>query len=99
MLVAKLPGSMYATHATNAGPRKGNRRAKNPFRLFPSSTRGAELTVVTSPGLTTRKVAPGSCWSASFDGFRLSGLEGIVIDRRRAARGRGRPVGSAGAAR
>ena len=32
MFVAKLPGSMYATHAMNAGPRKGRRR-----NLLPSA--------------------------------------------------------------
>jgi hypothetical protein len=32
MFVAKLPGSMYATHATKAGPRKGRMRQPK-FRL------------------------------------------------------------------
>src|SRR6266540_1063641 len=36
MLVAKLPGSMYATHAMNAGPRKG--RIRNRVRCRASST-------------------------------------------------------------
>src|SRR3989304_916510 len=78
MLVAKLPGAMCATLATNAGPRKGNRRGRNPFRPFPSSTRCAELTVVTSPGLTTCTAESESCLRASFDGFRLLPLECIA---------------------
>src|SRR3990172_8426282 len=78
MLVAKLPGSMYATEATKAGPRKGNRRGRNPFRPFPSSTRCAELTVATSPGLTTCTAEPEGCLRASFDGFRLLPFECIA---------------------
>src|SRR3990172_3750072 len=78
MLVAKLPGSMYATQATNAGPRKGNRRGRNPFRPFPSSTRCAELTVATSPGLTTCTAEPEGCLRGSFDGFRLLPFECIA---------------------
>ena len=36
MLVAKLPGSMYATHAMNAGPRNGSARKR--VRWSASST-------------------------------------------------------------
>src|SRR5205809_6731721 len=43
MFVAKLPGSMYATQATNAGPRKGRMR-KLP-RGSPRNTRPASYAV------------------------------------------------------
>src|SRR6266550_2054249 len=43
MFVAKLPGSMYATQATNAGPRKGRMR-KLP-RRSPRNTRPASYAV------------------------------------------------------
>src|SRR5436309_2139482 len=38
MLVAKFPGSMYATQATNAGPRNGRIREIPRLELRPSST-------------------------------------------------------------
>src|SRR5438874_6200937 len=49
MLVAKLPGSIYATQAIKAGPINGSSRASKPFLLCPCSTSIAELTVPTSP--------------------------------------------------
>src|SRR5437868_10777235 len=64
MLVAKLPGSMYATQATKAGPRNGSTRARPRRRLRSSSTSPAVRTVPTSPtpmvpstGLTSYLVA------------------------------------------
>src|SRR5438445_11209287 len=41
MLVAKFPGSMYATQATNAGPRNGRIREIPHLELRPSSTAAA----------------------------------------------------------
>src|SRR6266498_5646396 len=40
---------MYATQAIKAGPRKGSRRAKNPFLLAPLKTSLADCNVLTSP--------------------------------------------------
>src|SRR5260370_35996525 len=55
MLVAKLPGSTYATAATKAGPRNG-RRARRP-RVSPLSALSAALRTRSSPG---RAVGAGS---------------------------------------
>src|SRR2546430_981197 len=55
MLVAKLPGSTYATAATKAGPRNG-RRARRP-RVSPFSALSAALRTRSSPG---RAVGAGS---------------------------------------
>src|SRR6266571_2387854 len=55
MLVAKLPGSTYATAATNAGPRNGS-RARRP-RVSPFSALSAALRTRSSPG---RAVGAGS---------------------------------------
>src|SRR5436190_1090613 len=55
MLVAKLPGSTYATAATKAGPRNG-RRARRP-RVSPFSALSAALRTSSSPG---RAVGAGS---------------------------------------
>src|SRR4051812_9335369 len=48
MLVAKLPGSTYATAATNAGPRKGS-SARRP-RVWPLSAFSAARRTRSSPG-------------------------------------------------
>src|SRR6266705_3417236 len=55
MLVAKLPGSTYATAATKAGPRNGS-RARRP-RVSPFSALSAALRTRSSPG---RAVGAGS---------------------------------------
>src|SRR2546425_4957501 len=55
MLVAKLPGSTYATAATKAGPRNGS-RARRP-RVSPLSALSAALRTRSSPG---RAVGAGS---------------------------------------
>src|SRR5438477_8493038 len=55
MLVAKWPGSTYATAATKAGPRNG-RRARRP-RVSPFSALSAALRTRSSPG---RAVGAGS---------------------------------------
>src|SRR5258706_4763030 len=55
MLVAKLPGSTYATAATNAGPRNGS-RARRPW-VSPLRALSAALRTRSSPG---RAVGAGS---------------------------------------
>src|ERR1700730_17239145 len=51
MLVAKLPGSTYATAATNAGPRNGT-RARRP-RVCPLRALSAARSTRSSPGSAT----------------------------------------------
>src|ERR1700694_5325484 len=51
MLVAKLPGSTYATAATNAGPRNGS-SARRP-RVWPLSAFSAARSTRSSPGSAT----------------------------------------------
>src|SRR6267143_6998150 len=51
MLVAKLPGSTYATAATKAGPRNGT-RARSP-RVWPLSAFSAARRTRSSPGRAT----------------------------------------------
>src|ERR1700675_3948075 len=51
MLVAKLPGSTYATAATNAGPRNGT-SARSP-RVWPLSAFSAARRTRSSPGSAT----------------------------------------------
>src|SRR5450759_4564831 len=66
MLVAKLPGSMYATAATKAGPRKGS-SARRP-RVWPLRAFSAARSTRSSPGSAT---ATGS--GVALTGGRTSG--------------------------
>src|SRR3954453_21799835 len=52
MFVAKLPGSMYATHAMNAGPRNGRRRKRVRWRASSTVRRpgGSSCRVGITPG-------------------------------------------------
>src|SRR5215216_3420285 len=52
MLVAKLPGSIYATLAIKAGPRNGMSRASPLFLLLPVKTSVADRTVRLSFSIT-----------------------------------------------
>src|SRR5689334_22484962 len=60
MLVAKLPGSTYATAAMNAGPRNGS-TARTP-RRSPVSARSAASMTRASPG---RASSPSVTWRSS----------------------------------
>src|SRR6266851_3263182 len=75
MLVAKLPGSTYATEATNAGPRKG-RRARRP-RVWPLSAFSAARSTRSSPGRAATAACTLSALTALTGGFSIT-LRGAV---------------------
>src|ERR1700738_1683409 len=76
MLVAKLPGSTYATEATNAGPRKGS-SARSP-RVWPESAFSAARSTRSSPG---RAATAGALRSGLRGGFSITPRGGGWIKR------------------
>src|SRR5713226_1040091 len=75
MLVAKFPGSTYATEATNAGPRKG-RSARRP-RVWPLSAFSAARSTRSSPGRAATAACTLSALTALTGGFSIT-LRGAV---------------------
>src|SRR6267142_2622450 len=66
MLVAKLPGSTYATAATKAGPRNGT-SGRRPF-VWPLSARSAARRTRSSPGSATATASGGTLTGSGVSG-------------------------------